>query len=154
MPITELEALCYARYEAARGEEASVEHQRELVKRLLQKLPESERTVVTLYYLAEMTSEEVSAFLGVSPNTIRSRLRRARKRLKEQEHLLHSISGMFQLPPTLTENIMREIAKHQTGISFREQAVATVGTLIRVNLFGYPDGRDGTSGVIAFPATL
>jgi hypothetical protein len=110
MPATELEALCYARYEAARGEEASVEHQRELVKRLLQKLPESERTVVTLYYLAEMTSEEVSAFLGVSPNTVRSRLRRARKRLKEQEHLLHDVSGVFQLPPTLAENIVSEIA--------------------------------------------
>ena len=38
MSTTELEALCYARYEAARGEESSVEHQRELVKRLLQKL--------------------------------------------------------------------------------------------------------------------
>ena len=111
MPTAELEALCYARYEAARGEEASVEHQRELVKRLLQKLPESERTVVTLYYLAEMTSEEVSAFLGVSPNTIRSRLRRARKRLKAQADLLYSISGIFQVPPTLIENIMRELAK-------------------------------------------
>ncbi|RKU12965.1 hypothetical protein C6503_16615 [Candidatus Poribacteria bacterium] len=111
IPTTELEALCYAQYEAARGEEASIEHQRELVKRLLQKLPESERTVVTLYYLAEMTSEEVGAFLGVSPNTIRSRLRRARKRLKEQAHLLPSTSGVFQLPPTLTEHIMREIAR-------------------------------------------
>ena len=111
MPTTELEELCYLRYEAARGEEASIEHQRELVKRLLQKLPESERTVVTLYYLAEMTSEEVSAFLGVSPNTIRSRLRRARKRLKDQEHLLHTFSGVFRLPPTLTENIVREIAR-------------------------------------------
>ena len=120
IPTTELEALCYARYEAARGEEASVEHQRELVKRLLQKLPESERTVVTLYYLAEMTSEEVSAFLGVSPNTVRSRLRRARKRLKEQEHLLHDVSGVFQLPPTLTENIMREIARIKPASPCRE----------------------------------
>ncbi|MYA68805.1 sigma-70 family RNA polymerase sigma factor [Candidatus Poribacteria bacterium] len=111
MPTTELEALCYAQYEAARGEEASAEHQRELVKRLLQQLPESERTVVTLYYLAEMTSEEVSAFLGVSPNTIRSRLRRARKRLEAQEHLLHDVSGVFQLPPSLTENIINEIAR-------------------------------------------
>ena len=111
MPTVELEELCYLRYEAAHSEEASIEHQRELVKRLLQKLPESERTVVTLYYLAEMTSEEVSAFLGVSPNTIRSRLRRARKRLKEQEHLLHTFSGIFRLPPTLTENIIREIAR-------------------------------------------
>ena len=111
IPTTELEALCYARYEAARGEEASIEHQRELVKRLLQKLPESERTVVTLYYMAEMTSEEVSAFLGVSPNTVRSRLRRARKRLEDQEHLLHEVSGVFQVPSTLTENIMREIVR-------------------------------------------
>ena len=110
MPTPELEELCYLRYETARGEEASIEHQRELVKRLLQKLPESERTVVTLFYLAEMTSEEVSAFLGVSPNTIRSRLRRARKRLKDQEHLLHTFSAIFRLPPTLTENIIREIA--------------------------------------------
>ena len=111
MPTTELEALCYAQYEAARGEEASIEHQRELVKRLLQKLPESERTVVTLYYLAEMKSEEISAFLGVSPNTVRSRLRRARKRLEAQEHLLYEVPGIFQVPPTLTENIMREIVK-------------------------------------------
>ena len=110
MPAVELETLCYAKYEMARGEEASIEQQRECVKRLLQKLPESERTVVTLYYLAEMTSEEVSAFLGVSPNTIRSRLRRARERLEKQEHLLHDVSGVFRVPPTLTENIMREIA--------------------------------------------
>ena len=111
MPTTELEALCYARYEAARGEEASVEHQRELVKRLLQKLPESERTVVTLYYLAEMKSEEISAFLGVSPNTVRSRIRRARERLEKEERMIQEVLGNFQIPTNLTENIMREIAK-------------------------------------------
>ena len=111
MPTTELEALCYARYEAARGEEASVEHQRELVKRLLQKLPESERTVVTLYYLAEMTSQEVSAFLGVSPNTVRSRLRRARERLQKEEGMIQKVLGSFQIPTHLTENITREIAR-------------------------------------------
>ena len=111
MPAAELEELCYTQYKTAYSEEVSLEHHRELVKRLLQKLPESERTVVTLYYLAEMTSEEISTFLGVSPNTIRSRLRRARKRLEEQGHLLHDVSGIFQLSPTLTENIMQEIAR-------------------------------------------
>ena len=111
MPTTELEELCYTQYETAYGEKVSLEHRRELVKRLLQKLPESERTVVTLYYLAEMTSDEISTFLGVSPNTIRSRLRRARKRLEKQEHLLHEVSGIFRLPPTLTENIIKETAR-------------------------------------------
>ena len=111
MSTTELEALCYARYEAARGEEASVEHQREIVKRLLQKLPESERTVVTLFYLAEMTGEEISLFLGVSHNTVRSRLRRARERLEKEEHMIREVLGGFQIPRNLTENVMREVAR-------------------------------------------
>ena len=111
MPAPELEELCYAQYETSRGEATAVERQREIVKQLLQKLPESERTVVTLHYLAEMSCEEISEFLGVSPNTVKSRLHRARKRLETQEHLLHDVSGIFRLPPTLTENIMREVAR-------------------------------------------
>ncbi len=111
MPAPELEELCYAEYEASRGKADAVERQREIVDQLLQKLPESERTVVTLHYLSEMSCEDISTFLGVSPNTIKSRLHRARKRLETQEHLLHDVSGIFQLSPTLTENIMREVAR-------------------------------------------
>lgn len=111
MPPPELEELCYAEYEASRGEATAVERQREIVKRLLQKLPESERTVMTLHYLSEMSCEDISEFLGVSPNTVKSRLHRARKRLENQEHLLRDVSGIFRLSPTLTENIMREVAR-------------------------------------------
>lgn len=111
MPAPELEELCYTQYETSRGEAIAVERQREIVKQLLQKLPESERTVVTLHYLGEMSCEKISEFLGVSLNTVKSRLHRARKRLKKHEHLLHDVSGIFQLPPTLTENIMQEVAR-------------------------------------------
>ncbi len=111
MPTAELEELCYTRYEVEQEKTVSIRHQREIVKRLLQKLPESERTVVTLHYLAEMSCEEISQFLGVSQNTVKSRLHRARKRLEKQEHLLHDVSEVFQLSPTLTDNIMREIAR-------------------------------------------
>ena len=111
MPAAQLEELCYTQYEVNRGEEAAVEHRRELVKRLLQKLPESERTVVTLYYLAEMTGEEISAFLGVSPNTVRSRLSRARQRLEKEEFMIQEGLGNFQISANLTENIMREVAR-------------------------------------------
>ena len=116
MPAPELEELCYAEYETSRGEATAVEHQREIVKRLLQKLPESERTVMTLHYLSEMSCEDISEFLGVSPNTIKSRLHRARKRLQKQEHLLHDVSGIFRLSPTLTENIMREVARIKPSV--------------------------------------
>ena len=111
MSTAQLEALCYTQYERNRSEAVAIEHQRELVKRLLKKLPESERTVVTLYYLAEMSGEEISRFLGVSPNTVRSRLHRARQRLQKEESLIREVFGSFQLSPNLTENIMREIAR-------------------------------------------
>ena len=111
MSMDELEEACYAQYEADRGETAAIEQRRELVKRLLNKLPESERTVVTLYYLAEMSGEEISQFLGVSPNTIRSRLHRARQRLEKEETIIQEVFGSFQLSPNLTENIAQEIAR-------------------------------------------
>ena len=111
MSTAELEEICYTQYETNRGDAAAIEHQREFIKRLLQKLPESERTVVTLYYLAEMKSEEISMFLGVSSNTIRSRLRRARERLKKEERMIQEVLGSFQISENLTENITREIAR-------------------------------------------
>ena len=111
MPAPELNELCYTQYEASRGEADAIERQREIVKQLLQKLPQSERTVVTMHYIGEMSCEKISEFLGVSPNTVKSRLHRARKRLEIHEHLLHDVSGIFQLSPTLTQNIMREVAR-------------------------------------------
>ena len=111
MSTDELEEACYAQYEVARNETTAIEQRRELVKRLLKKLPESERTVVTLYYLAEMSGEEISQFLGVSPNTIRSRLHRARQRLEKQEAIIQEVFSSFQLSPHLTENVVQEIAR-------------------------------------------
>ncbi|MDE0313953.1 MAG: sigma-70 family RNA polymerase sigma factor [Candidatus Poribacteria bacterium] len=105
-----LEKTAYERYLAEEREKAAAEHRRELVKNLLEKLPESERTVVTLHYLGEMTSEAISKFLGVSVNTIKSRLRRARKRLQEEEPMIRETLGGVQLPADLTGNIMEQIA--------------------------------------------
>ena len=110
MPPDELEELAYAQYHAEQQEEVVNEKHREVVKRLLQKLPESERTVVTLHYLGDMTCEDISKFLGVSPNTVKSRLHRARKRLKKEEHIVREVLGSFQLSGTLAENVLREIA--------------------------------------------
>ena len=106
----EIEESSYRHYEDAQREAASVEHLRGRVKDLLEKLPESERTVVTLHYLGEMTSKAISEFLGVSPNTVRSRLQRARNRLKEQESMIQETLGSVHLPTTFTENIMKQIA--------------------------------------------
>ncbi len=107
----ELEPEAYSRYIAEEGEKITVDAQRQIVKKLLATLPESERTVITLHYFGEMTCEKISEFLGVSANTIKSRLRRARNRLKQEEPMIREAITNFKVSPILTENIMQEIVK-------------------------------------------
>ncbi len=105
----EIEEASYVHHTSHQRETEITEYRRQLVKTLLQELPESERTVVTLYYLGKMTTKEISKFLGVSVNTIKSRLRRARKRLQEEALVRETLNGV-QLPDTLIDNVMRHIA--------------------------------------------
>ena len=101
----------YSQYVIEENERTAVEAQREAVKKLLAKLPESERTIITLHYFSEMSSAEIGAFLGVSANTIRSRLRRAQQRLQKEETMIREALDHFQISPNLTDNIMREVAR-------------------------------------------
>ena len=109
--MEELENASYIHYESEQRKTAASEHRLELAKKLLAKLPESEQTVATLYYLGEMTTKEIGRFLGVSVNTITSRLQRARKRLQnDQEHLIKDVLGGRQIPARLSESIKEQIA--------------------------------------------
>ena len=109
--MVEIENMFYERYVSEQNEAEARTHRHKLVRKLLDKLPESERTVMTLYYLGEMTTKEISKFLGVSVNTITSRLQRARKRLQQEEELLvQETLGGVQLPDSLTENIARKVS--------------------------------------------
>ena len=141
MPPEELEELAYAQFRTEQQEEIVSEQRREVVKNLLQKLPESERTVVTLHYLGDMTCEDISKFLGVSPNTVKSRLHRARKRLKKEEQTVREVLGGFQLSATLTENILREVAHIEptapaSGKPWMPWAVAASTTIFVILLMG------------------
>ena len=109
--MSEVNHVSYSRYVAQKQEAEADETRREVVKKLLQKLPESERTVMTLHYLGEMTIKTISEFLGVSPNTVKSRLNRARNRLRKEEDMIQQNLGSFQLPANLTETIMREVSR-------------------------------------------
>ena len=112
--MEEVAKSAYTRYVLERRETEATEHRFEIVKKLLAKLPESERTVMTLYYLGEMTTKEIGRFLGVSVETIRTRLHRARKRLREEEELLiQEVLGSVQISASIKQNIMREVANMQ-----------------------------------------
>ncbi len=107
----ELEEVYYSEYMTQQREEAAKQNRRAVVQKLLSKLQESERTVVNLYYIAEMTCEDIGKFLGVSPNTVRSRLHRARNKLKKDEAMIRENLSSFQLPTQVTENIMKGISQ-------------------------------------------
>ncbi len=111
-PMAEVEKSSYTRYVLEQREIEVREHRYERVKKLLARLPESERTVVTLHYLGEMTAKEIGKFLGVSVNTIKSRLRRGIKRLQDQgeEFLVSETLGGIPFPHQVTERIMQQVA--------------------------------------------
>ncbi|RKU32175.1 hypothetical protein C6499_03685 [Candidatus Poribacteria bacterium] len=107
----QLEKATYSGYVISENERMTVETQREVVKKLLAKLKESDRTVITLYYFGGMTYEEISKFLGVSVGAIKNRVYRAQERLKKEEPMIREALENFQITPSLTENIMREISR-------------------------------------------
>ena len=109
--MSEIDASSYNKYLSEQRDREATARRLEIVNKLLKKLPESERTVITLYYLGEMTAKEIGKFLGVSINTIKSRLRRARVRLKEEETLIRENLSSVQFPTQITENIMKKISQ-------------------------------------------
>ena len=109
-PAAEIDKSSYAYHVSEQRMAERTEHHHELVKRLLEKLPENERAVVTLFYLDEMSTKEIGKFMGVSVNTITSRLQRARKRLQADQELLNQeFFGHLQLSDNLKENIMSQL---------------------------------------------
>ena len=115
--LEEIENSSWTHYISQQRGTESAEYSHELVQKLLEKLPENERTVITLFYLDEMSTKEIGKCLGVSANTIASRLHRARKRLQaDQEFLGHSVSD------NLKENIMNQLKQLRSKFdAFMEQ---------------------------------
>jgi RNA polymerase sigma factor (sigma-70 family) len=58
--------------------------QAEAVKKAVDKLPDDERALVTLYYLNESSIEEVSEITGLSVSNVKVKLFRTRKKLWEK----------------------------------------------------------------------
>ena len=108
----QFEKPSYSEYVVEENERVSIQAQREVVKKLLAKLEESERTVMTLHYFAEMSCTEIGEFLGVSANTIKSRLRRAQQRLK-RERTRHKRG--FRALQNLTESYRNHYVRGLTG---------------------------------------
>ena len=121
--VEEIEESSYTQYALEQRMTERTAYCYELVQKLLDKLPENERTVVTLYYLDEMPTKEIGKFLGVPVNTIASRLHRARKRLQTDQDLLdQEFFGHLPLSDNLKENIVNQLDQLRSKFdAFMEQ---------------------------------
>ncbi len=81
-----------------------------LLHEALAALPDMYREVLTLHYLGGMKSREISQFLGMSKNTVDTRLSRAKSHLKEE--MLAMMSATYEghrLQPSFTFRIVELI---------------------------------------------
>ena len=132
MDTAEVEALFYTQYLTEQTENSATDKQREIVEYLLQKLTTRERTVVALHYLSEMSCEEIGDFLEMSPNTVKSRLHRARQRLQKETPVVREALGSSQVSDAqVSDDIMEDVMK---WIQMNEPGVAApVGTLTKTS---------------------
>ena len=129
-PMAEIERSSYTHYLSEQRQIETSERRREMVKKLLAQLPESERTVVTLYYLGEIKVKEISKFLGVSVSTINTRLHRARKRLQEKEFLVQEVLGGVS-ETFLASTTGGDSERHERNIELCTQNLLTIGEAIQ-----------------------
>jgi len=62
---------------------------RQEIARMLDTLSEGERLATRLFYLEEMSIKEISVFLGISDQAVKSRLHKARKKLRKVAAMNH-----------------------------------------------------------------
>ncbi len=122
MPRSELEQRFYALYLEKEQLQASTAGARKVVERLLQKLPVGERSVMVLHYFNGLSCEEVGEHLDVSPNTVKSRLYRARKRLEREESMIRE-----SLSPNLLKSETRYISVLATATTKTGENLAEGG---------------------------
>ena len=64
--------------------EADAQEEAEFVREMVEKLPESSRAVIHLFYYEEMSVREIARALNISEQNVKTRLSRARDKLKKQ----------------------------------------------------------------------
>ena len=82
---------------------------------------------MALHYLSEMSCEEIGDFLEMPPNTVKSRLHRARKRLKKETPMVQEALGGFHVSDDLMEDVMKWIQMNEPGVA------VPVGTLSKTS---------------------
>lgn len=66
--------------------EESVEHREEIerIRQTVQTLPDKLRIVILMHFMEELSVEEIAGILGIPAGTVKSRIHKAKRVLKER----------------------------------------------------------------------
>jgi RNA polymerase sigma factor (sigma-70 family) len=80
---------------AAVGEDTTLgsKESSQLILESIERLPESQRTVLTLYYLQELSIEEIGEITGMPSGTIKTHLFRGREKLRNDVSLREYVNN-------------------------------------------------------------
>ncbi len=112
----------------ARSPEDSIirREQRQQVLGAIAGLSEAQQQAVVLFYLKELTLQQIADFLEVEPQTVEQRLYRARRKLKERrlDMVAATLEGT-QLPEDFTDQVVAEaVSKGEQLLSEKDWAAA------------------------------
>ncbi len=99
------------------------------VQKILDKLPESKRICIVLFYFEQNSVEEIAHILDVPVGTVKSRLHSARKKLeKEFEALRKNDDKFFGLAaiPTVTALLAYQVKNAAVPAAVEKSVIATV----------------------------
>jgi RNA polymerase sigma factor (sigma-70 family) len=100
-------------YQTESAEDTALRNERQtLVWEAIRLLTDKERNVIVLYYMNGFDTREIASFLNVSKNTVESRLRRTRQKLKKElfDMTVDFISAN-KLGEAFSEKVVSKIAR-------------------------------------------
>ena len=124
------------------------------VKSAMETLPGDNQLALSLYYMSDLSVKEIASFMGVSPNTVKGKLHRARKQLGERlekmlgKHLSNEklkAGFVFKVVDSIRDMPIPSLPKPR---SIRWAPVPiSIGLALLIGIIGYgvSSGRDVSS---------
>ena len=112
--VIEFDTVSAADLDASPRTLAAAKQEQQLLMRALRRIPLDFQIVVELYYWEGLSGEEIAVVLAVSPHTVRSRLVRARAKLRGQIESLED-AAIDSTATVLSEWASRLAALRQTS---------------------------------------
>lgn len=76
-------------------EQLALNNEENLIENILSNLPKKRRAVIRLFYLEDLSYQQISEKLGITKHTVKTQLRLARSSFHQLKHLLQTVAILY-----------------------------------------------------------